>query len=158
LNDTFTIIDNDGTDAVVGQFAGGTTIRAFNNPLVTFSIDYGTFPNNDVIAKVTDISKASALVDVQGGQVIYFSNIGINNNVGVTRSGGAYTISEGWGNISLSSAAKAAGWTGDGTTAVSGPTAGVTGLSLGLSDGSDVITGIDAGSASVSLSGVGTLT
>jgi hypothetical protein len=158
VGNSFTIINNDGTDPVVGQFVGGTTIRAFNNPLVTFTINYAGGDGNDVVATVSDINPASALVDVSGGTVTYFSNVNINNNVTLTRSAGVFSLTEAAGNITLSSAAITAGWTGNNTHTVTAPTAGITGLVMGLSDGTDTISGIDAGTASVSLNGSGSLT
>ena len=158
VGNSFTIINNDGTDPVVGQFAGGTTIRAFNNPLVTFTINYAGGDGNDIVATVSNINPASALVDVSGNTVVYYSNVNINNGVTLTRSGGNFFLTEAAGNITLSSAAMAAGWTGNNSHTVSGPTAGVSGLMMGLSDGTDTISGIDAGSASVSLNGAGSLT
>jgi hypothetical protein len=158
VGNSFTIINNDGTDPVVGQFIGGTTIRAFNNPLVTFSINYAGGDGNDVVATVSDINPASALLDVNGNAVVYFSNVGINNNVTLTQSAGNYTLHEGAGNITLSSAAIAAGWTGNNSSTVTGPSAGVATFSMGLSDGNDTIAGAAAGAASLSLNGSGNLT
>ena len=50
-----------------------------------------------------------------------------------------------------------AGWTGSGTSTVTGPVAGVTGFNLNLGDGNDSITGFNAGSAAVSAVGTGSL-
>ena len=160
LGDTFTIVSNGGSNPVTGQFAGGTTIRGFNNPLVTFSLDYAGGDGNDIVATVSNISTASALLDVQGNQAIYFSNVGIANSVAVTQAGSNFQIVESapGAAISLSQAAKDAGWTGDGTNTVSGPKASIAGLNFGLSDGADTITGINAGTASISVNGTGTLT
>ncbi len=159
LNQSFTLIANDGTDAVVGQFAGGATVRAFNNPLIAFTVGYDGGDGNDVVLTVSSIDTASGLLDVAGGQVQYFSNTGINNAVTVTRSGGNYTITEGSGGaISLTAGAVAAGWTGGGTNAVTGTAAGVTDLVLGLNDGADTVNGVDAGAANLLLTGNGGVT
>lgn len=160
LNDEFVILTNDDVDAVVGQFVGGTTIRGFNNPLVTFTVNYAGGDGNDIVAKVTDINPASALLDVQGNQVIYFSNVGINNAVTLTKGVSNFTVTEAapGAKISLTQAAKDALWTGDGTSVVTGPHTGVAGMNFGLSDGADSFAGIDAGTANITITGTGTVT
>ena len=57
---------------------------------------------------------------MQGNQAIYFSNVGIANSVAVTQAGSNFQIVESASGaaISLSQAAKDAGWTGDGTNTV----------------------------------------
>ena len=158
VGNSFTIINNDGTDPVVGQFAGGTTVRALNNPLVTFTLNYAGGDGNDVVATVSDINPVSALLDVSGNTIVYYSNVNINNGVTLTQSGGTYSLTEAAGNITLSSAAVTAGWTGNNTHTVTGPAAGVAGFQMGLSDGTDTINGIAAGAAGVNISGTGSLT
>lgn len=156
LGDSVTLVTNDGVDAVVGQFASGTTVNAFNSPLVTFTINYAGGDGNDIVATVSAISPASALLDVQGTEVLYFTNVGFNNGVTWSLASNVYTVSEVAGNITLTAAAQLAGWTGDGTKTVTGPATGVTGINIGVNDGSDTISAIAAGSANVSLSGLGT--
>jgi hypothetical protein len=158
VGNSFTIVANDGVDPIVGQFAGGTTVRAFNNPLVTFTLNYAGGDGNDIVATVTNINPASALLDVSGNTVVYYSNVNINNGVTLTQGGGNYSLTEAAGNITLSSAAIAAGWTGNNTHTVTGPAAGVAAFQMGLSDGTDTINGIAAGAAGVSVGGTGSLT
>ncbi|MBX7106065.1 MAG: autotransporter-associated beta strand repeat-containing protein [Gemmataceae bacterium] len=155
LGDSVTLVDNDGSDSVTGQFVSGTTVNAFNSPLVTFTINYAGGDGNDIVATVSTISTASGILDVQGTQVLYFTNVGQNNGVTWTQTGSTYSVSEVAGNITLTSAAITAGWTGDGTKTVTGPSTGITGISVGVNDGSDTISGIAAGDASISLSGLG---
>jgi autotransporter-associated beta strand protein len=158
LNDAFTILANDGTDAVTGQFVGGTTISGSNDPRYVFSINYAGGDGNDIVATVSQII-ASTVLDVSAvGKVTVASADGLANNLTVTRTDSTYTITDTAGIITLSQAATAAGWTGSGTQTVTGPTSGVTGLQFALNTGTDTLNGIDFGSVPLSISGSGSLT
>src|SRR5207253_116160 len=57
------ILTNDGTDAIVGTFANGSSVKAaYNNVLYTFRIDYATgFGSNDI--SITALSAINVLGD-----------------------------------------------------------------------------------------------
>ncbi len=152
---SYTLISNDGADAVLGQFTAGTTIVAANNLRYVFALNYAGGDGNDIVATVT--VNPNSVLDVTNSVVAYQSIDSVANNVTVTQSGGNYTLTDSATLISLTANAMAAGWTGDGTNTVTGPVAGVTGLTLGLSDGADTVAGISAGSASVGINGTGTV-
>ncbi|HVK07612.1 MAG TPA: hypothetical protein VM597_02430, partial [Gemmataceae bacterium] len=157
VNDGFTLIANDGADAVVGQFAGGTTVRATNDPRYEFTINYAGGDGNDVVATVTNVI-AATLLDVSPAGVVTFSSAdALTNNLTVTRTADAVTITDTAGVIQLTAAAVAAGWTGTGTNTVTGPTAGVTGLVLLTNTGTDTLAGIDTGSIPVTVAGTATV-
>ncbi len=152
----FTLVSNDGTDPVIGQFAGGTTIAATNDPRYSFTLNYAGGDGNDIVATLTSFNPATIL-DVNNGVVTYLSAASVTNALTVSRAGGNYTFTDPSTTITLSANALAAGWTGNGTSTVTGPTTGVTSLALNLADGADGIAGIDAGTASVSITGTGSV-
>src|SRR5205085_2455299 len=71
--------------------------------------------------------------------------------------GSNYVVTDTATTITLTAAAKAAGWSGSGSNSVTGPTAGVTGLSLATSSGADAISKLVAG-VPTTISSLGTLT
>src|SRR5262249_29144127 len=147
----------DGVDPVVGQFAGGTTQIAANDPRYVFTITYGGGDGNDIVATVSQVVTTTLLDVNPAGGVTLASADGLDNNVTVTSAGGNYSVTDTAGPIALSSRAVAAGWTGGGTNTVTGPVAGVTGLTLTLNTGADTLNGIDAGTVPVVVNGSGSL-
>ena len=156
VGDSFVILSNDGADAVVGRFAGGTTVVAANDPRLTFTIDYAGGDGNDVVATLTAVVTTS-LLDVSGGAALFASGDGLNNTVTVTRSNGAISYTDAAGPIALSAGATAAGFTGGGTNTVTGPEAALTSLSFALNTGADTLAALDAGTLPVTIGGTGTL-
>jgi hypothetical protein len=61
VGNTYTIIDNDGTDAIVGTFAGRPDRSTFNVGLNTFQINYRGGTGNDVV--LTHVNTVSAFAD-----------------------------------------------------------------------------------------------
>ncbi|MCB1942916.1 MAG: hypothetical protein KDI53_12890, partial [Candidatus Accumulibacter sp.] len=65
LNDTFVIIQNDGTDAILGDFLGlaeGSTVeQSFAGNVYSFSITYAGGDGNDVELAVTNIAASAPL-------------------------------------------------------------------------------------------------
>ncbi|MFO0796528.1 MAG: tandem-95 repeat protein [Gemmataceae bacterium] len=157
VNDSFVILSNDGTDAVVGQFADGAAVVAANDPRYFFTLNYAGGDGNDVVATLTQIVTTTLLDVNAAGLVTLASADGLNNTIGVSRTASAYTVTDPAGVITLSVRAVAAGWGGSGTNAVTGPTAGVTGLALALNTGTDTLATLDAGPVPVTVSGTGSL-
>ncbi|QEL17930.1 YDG domain-containing protein [Limnoglobus roseus] len=158
VNDSFVIVNNDGTgDAVTGQFVGGTTVSAVNDPRYVFTINYAGGDGNDIVATVSSIVTTSLLDVTSGGVALFASGNGLDNNLAVTQSGGTYSVTDTSGPIALSAAAVAAGWSGNNTTTVSGPTAGITGLTFSLNSGADTLNAVDAGAVPLAINGVGTI-
>jgi fibronectin-binding autotransporter adhesin len=98
-----------------------------------------------------------ASLDVSSGTVSFSAATGINDNVSVSLVNSDYTVSDSADTIALTQAAINAGWTGSGTNVVTGPSAGITLLDLNLADGADTLGNIQAGSASMAVSGTGSL-
>ena len=159
VGDTFTLIKNDGSDSVSGQFASGATVEG-TDPTgtisYTFNINYHGGDGNDVVATLASVG-AFPLLDIDQGVVNYEAGNGTNNDVTVSISGGKYDIHDAVGAINLTPASMAAGWTIVGGDAV-GPTAGVTALSLQLGSGSDQIESVNAGTVPLSIAYTGSLT
>jgi MYXO-CTERM domain-containing protein len=59
IGDTFTIINNNGMDAVVGMFAQGTTVSSGGN---IFTIDYAGGTGNDVVLTTTATPEPSTWI------------------------------------------------------------------------------------------------
>ncbi|MBO0698235.1 MAG: hypothetical protein J2P46_07565, partial [Zavarzinella sp.] len=94
VGDSFTVLTNDSSDPIVGQFAGGTTVIAANDPRITFTLNYAGGDGNDIVATVSDIV-ATSLVDVgAGGGVQFASANGVDNNLTVTTTGGVYSVTD----------------------------------------------------------------
>lgn len=56
ISDEFLILENDGTDTILGTFADGTElIASFGSSQVTFAIDYTAGDGNDISLTATDI-------------------------------------------------------------------------------------------------------
>ena len=157
VGNAFTILSNDSTDPVIGQFLGGVTINANNDPRYVFTINYAGGDGNDIVATVSEITTTTVLDINAAGRVTLASLVGLTNNVTVTRTATTFTITDTAGVITLSPAAVAAGWTGSGTQTVTGPTAGVSGLQLALNDGADTVNGVDAGNIPLTIIGSGSL-
>src|SRR5439155_4290397 len=81
------------------------------------------------------------------GTLSYTAGAALANTLSVSLAAGTYTLSDASGPITLSAAAQAAGWTGNGTTAVTGPAASFTRLSVATGTGADTVTisGADRG-------------
>src|SRR5262249_19676117 len=119
VGDAFTILSNDGSDGVTGQFVGGTTISAGNNPRYVFTVNYAGGDGNDVVATLSNIITTSVVDITPAGRVTFASADGLGNNVSVARAGSGssatYSITDPAGVIALSQAATNAGWTGSET-------------------------------------------
>jgi hypothetical protein len=89
---------------------------------------------------VVSVTPAGATLDVVAGQAIYTASQGKANNVTFGVSGLNYSLTDTAETISLTAAAKAAGWGGDGTNTVTGPDANTDSVAIILGDGSDTIT------------------
>src|SRR5262245_27627223 len=156
-NDAFTILENDGADAITGQFAGGTTFRAANDPRYEFTLNYAGGDGNDIVATVTTVIAATLLDVSPAGVVTVSSADGLNNSLSVARSADTVTITDTAGVIELTAAATAAGWSGGGTNTVSGPAAGTSGFVFLTNTGTDAVTALNAGPVPVTISGTGSL-
>ncbi|OWK36435.1 YDG domain-containing protein [Fimbriiglobus ruber] len=85
VGDQFLIVNNDGTDAVVGQFAGGATITAANNSQYIFTINYAGGDGNDIVATVlsttgtttttTAVTTSLASPEVYGTQITFTATV-----------------------------------------------------------------------------------
>ncbi len=138
VGSAFTIITTTG--GVSGTFTAGVFAAADN----TSYIFTPSISGNNVVLTLTAIT--SQLLDVSSGFLTYTTATGVNSNLTVTNDGTNFTVTDTAGPITLTANATSNGWTGSGTTTVQGPMAGITGLVLGLTDGSDTISGIAAGS------------
>ena len=153
----FTVLSNDGTgDAVVGQFAGGTSITAANDPRYSFTVDYAGGDGNDVVVTLSSII-AGTILNVVGNAASFASADNLNNNLTLTLAGSTYTLTDTAGPITLSTNAVAAGWTGSGTTVVTGPSTGITLFSFVLNTGNDTINTFAVGTAAATVTGQGNL-
>ncbi|HLX61924.1 MAG TPA: autotransporter-associated beta strand repeat-containing protein, partial [Planctomycetota bacterium] len=155
---SFTLINNDGNDPITGQFVGGTTIAAINDARYVFTINYAGGDGNDVVATLSS-NAVGTLLDVNNGIINYLSESNINNALSVTRSGGNYTFTDpSVSTLVLSPSAVSAGWSLVNSHTATGPVSGVTAINANFFDGTDAITGIDAGSAALTVQGTGSLT
>ena len=98
-----------------------------------------------------------ASLDVFGNTLSFAAAAGINDNLSVRLANNSYTFTDTADTIALTSAAVAAGWTGSGTNAVTGPATGITLLNLNLGDGVDTLGAVAGGSASITVVGTGCL-
>lgn len=155
LGNTFTLIDNQGSAAINGQFAGGTTVVATNNPSYVFTLNYAGGDGNDLVATLTSVA-VNGTLDETGGVVTYAAGAGVNNGLSVSIDGsGNFVVSDTANPITLTAAAIAAGWSVNASGIATRPAAGVTGLVFNLGDGADQVAGINAGTANVTLNGSG---
>ncbi len=86
VGETFIILRNDGSDPVVGTFAGvpnGGQIRAGN---YTFQINYNGFDGNDVVLTVADIPCAAVKLTVPAGNGDQYIGPNECNLLGITIS------------------------------------------------------------------------
>ncbi len=155
--DSYVLINNAGSNPVSGTFFGLPEGAVFTQGGLQYRITYQGGDGNDVV--VTNIaSSPNTTLDVLNGAVYFLSGQGVNNALAISQDGTNYTVSDPSGPITLSANAVAAGWMGSGTTTVTGPLAGITVVSVNLSDGTDTITGLDTGpTASLVLSGSGSV-
>ena len=160
VGDSFVLVNNDGADSITGQFASGTTLLA-TDPTgtisYTFSINYQGGDGNDVVATLLAFG-SFPLLDFNQGVASFVSGTGMNDDITTSISGANYIVRDAAGSIRVTPAAAAAGWTTLPNGDIQGPTAGVTSFAFQLSNGSDRIEGLDAGSAVLSLSYTGNLT
>ena len=138
------LIDNEGSNPVTGMFAGGPNYTASNDPRYIFNVNTAGGDGNDVV--LTVVAVQPTVVDVTPAGLVQFSWTWGSTTlsawaspVRTMSSRAASTV------IGLTPAAKSLGWTGSGTNTVTGPTLGVTGLSIATADGNDVITDLTAG-------------
>jgi trimeric autotransporter adhesin len=162
LNEVYTIVSGGALSGVFGntttEIIDGVpteTIVAANNPFYVFSVSYD---NNNVTLKVIQVP-TSDIVDVVGSAVNFYTLAGVANNLTVSLTGDVYSINDSAEVITLSAAATAAGWTGDGTNTVTGPTTynsgstTITSLAFSTQDGADTVSLMTVGSADVSITG-----
>ncbi|MDY3555463.1 Ig-like domain-containing protein, partial [Gemmata sp. JC717] len=155
VGNTFTLIDNRGSAAINGQFAGGTTVVATNNPLYTFTLNYAGGDGNDLVATLTNVA-ANGTLDETNGVVSYLTGPAVNTGLSVSIDGsGNYVVSDTATPITLTAGAVAAGWSVNASGVATRATVGVTGLVFNLGDGTDQVAGINAGTANVTLNGSG---
>jgi trimeric autotransporter adhesin len=138
VGNTFTLISNSSGNPALGQFVGGTLVNSANNPNQLFTINYAGGTGNDVVATLSSIMTGNFL-SIDAGQLLYVGGAGLSNNVTVSLTGGVYTVTDPSGPITLTPQATAAGWSGSGTTAVSGLASTVSSLSLETGDGTDSV-------------------
>ena len=134
----YVILSNDGTDPVVGTFAGlpeGALVMVGQS---IASITYHGGDGNDVV--LTRAVATPATLDVTGGVLTYTASAGAANGLTVSLSGANYTFNETGQTIMLTANAIAAGFSGDGTNTVTGPDAAVNSVSVALGDGNDTLT------------------
>jgi hypothetical protein len=98
-----------------------------------------------------------ATLDFSNGTVLFTGASGINDTLTVTQANGFYTVSDSADTIALTPTAVSAGWSGSGTNAVTGPTAGAANLSFGLAGGSDTLGTVLAGAANLTVTGAASL-
>ncbi|MDY8134568.1 hypothetical protein [Aquimarina sp. 2201CG5-10] len=92
FNENYTIIDNDGTDPVLGTFDGLPNGAAIAGNGRTWNIYYNYDGNNDVVL-VTEPDEPNVYVDNSGNMVFEDSN-GLNNNLRIRVDGVNYRISD----------------------------------------------------------------
>ncbi len=143
------------------------SVTAINNPAYTFSV--AVVNGNSIVLTVTS-APALTNLDVTGGVVTFQAagsaadtvNVSIVNTT-YTGNQNCYLITDPAESISLSANAIAAGWTLTDANGIAnandalGPVSGISSLFLGTSGGADIVSGIAAGAADVSISGSGTL-
>ena len=108
LGDTFTILQNDGSDAIAGQFVGGTTIYAADDPRYAFTVNYTGGDGNDIVITMSAYN-VGTILDVVPGFVNYASASGANNNLSLTKSAGIFTLTDTGTSITLTFCAIASG-------------------------------------------------
>ena len=111
-----------------------------------------------MVLTLADIYTSPEIDVLNGNEVVYTTPTGMNSILSVSTNtvNNTFTIQDtGATTITLSTAAQGLGWVVSGNTAT-GPTEAS--LLLGLNDGSDSITALNAGSANVSIVGSGSLT
>ena len=138
VGNTFTLIANSTGTPVSGMFVGGNLVNSANNPSQLFTINYAGGTGDDVVATLSSILTGNFL-SIDAGQLLYVGGAGLSNNVTVSLAGGVYTVTDPSGPITLTPQATAAGWSGSGTTAVSGLASSVSSLSLETGDGTDSV-------------------
>ncbi len=129
VGDQFTIISNDGADAVSGTFSGlpeGSTISDFLGTGLGAIVSYAGGDGNDVV-----LTAAETAVTVSGG-TLYITDTtlaGVADNLTITTNGANFEISSSGGLLA------APGLTGDGTTTVTVPISSITGNSISVNSG-----------------------
>ena len=143
--DSFTIISNDGADAVTGTFAGLAEGSVVSGSGWAATITYVGGDGNDVVltaivdTEVTLSGGTLTITDVDGGSS--------NDDLTISYSGGTYTITDNGGLIIHASSI--AGSTGSGTSTITVPDTGVTGILFDVLGGDDDVT-VDSVQASLS--------
>jgi trimeric autotransporter adhesin len=98
-----------------------------------------------------------ASLDVFGSTLSFAAAAGINDSLSVRLANNSYTFTDAADTIALTNDAIAAGWTGSGTNAVTGPAAGIALLNLNLGDGADTLGTVAGSSAGITVVGSGCL-
>ena len=141
VGQTFTLLS--ATSTISGNFANASSISS--GPYVLSASVSG----NSVILTVTSV----ATFDVAGG-VVTFLTSSASPNVTVTISGSNYIINDPDDTIVPDTNASNAGWTASGSHIVTGPTSGISTITIETVSGSSVnYGGITGGSANIDLVG-----
>jgi Ca2+-binding RTX toxin-like protein len=133
--DSFTIINNDGADTVVGTFAGLAEGATVSGSDWAGTITYLGGDGNDVVLTAfvdTDITLSGGtltITDVDGADS--------NDNLTISYLSGTYTITDNGGLIL--DARTIAGSTGSGTSTITVPDTGVTGILFDVLGGDDAV-------------------
>ncbi len=130
----------------------------FRNRLVSnprFASDRNRKPALEL--QLLECRTVPATLDVSSGIMSFAAGTGIDEALSVSLTKSTYTVTDSSETISLSQAALSAGWTGNGTNTVSGPSSGITLLNLNLANGMDSFGTIEAGSDNVAVTGTGSL-
>lgn len=93
---------------------------------------------------------AAASLDVTTG-VLSYTGSGLANNLTVFISAGTYTFADTGETITLTANAVTAGWSGSGTNTVTGPSAGLTAISINSGSGTDTVKVVDSSAIPISI-------
>ena len=155
-SETFTILsDASGIGGTFSNAANGSSIAAVNNPGFIFTVAY---TGTTVILTLVHAYSGAELDVINGNEVVYTTPAGVSSVLTVSTNGTNFTFTDtGASAITLGPGAVALNWQGGGTHSVSGSTAGLANVLVGLNDGSDSIIAFNAGSANATIVGAGTL-
>ncbi|MFL5329473.1 MAG: beta strand repeat-containing protein [Gemmataceae bacterium] len=126
------------TVPVTGLVDDGTVRLDLQNTAGITPTPPGNVPFTSGTVVTVDHTLANDYVDVISGNVAIFrGGSGMANGVTVATSGTSVTINDSAGTIALTTAATTAGWTGGGTSTVTGPSGSTSTLKVRLGTGTD---------------------
>lgn len=142
------------------------TFLGVSGPAGTRTVIATAFDNFELSAEVSrdilvTVPTVAADLDLNGGILTYTARAGISNSAALSFNAGVYTLSDTAQPIVLTPVAIAAGWSGSGTNAVSGPSASVDLFAFNTGDGNDALAvsgGTDGNDRITFASGSGTNT